>query len=175
MAGGARLFILDANVLIDYCAADRALLRKISVYLAPISVPYPVFEEVDLLTEGMCSPLKIELVEYTSTELEAVSLRCGSLSLQDRLCFELSQLRRGTCITNDKPLRRHCNEEGVPLLWGLQPLLQLVQIRQLSVRAATKAAEKMKGENPFLTQDLLDAFLIQLDAIDKSRKSRSSR
>lgn len=123
----------------------------------------------------MCSRLKVALIEYTSSELEAVTLRCGILSLQDRLCFELAQVRRGTCVTNDKHLRRHCDSQGVPLLWGLQPLLQLVQIGQLSVRAATKASEKMKAENPLLTQDLIDAFLIQLDAIDKSRKSRSSR
>ncbi len=172
MPEGARLLIFDANVLIDYCEADRTLLRQVSIYLAPILTPYPVLEEVDPLTERMCSPLKIQLVEYASSELEAVTLRCGTLSLQDRLCFELAQVKQGTCVTNDKHLRRHCASEGVPLLWGLQPLLELVRIGQLSVRAATKAAEKMKAKNPFLTQDLIDAFFTQLHAINKTRKAR---
>jgi rRNA-processing protein FCF1 len=170
MADGSRFLIFDANALIDYCNTDRALLRKVSVCIAPICIPYPVLEEADQLTEKMCPSLKIEVVDYTLGELETVTQRCGSLSFQDRLCLELAQSRQGTCVTNDKPLRRHCDSEKISLLWGLQPLLILVRLGQLSVRAATHVAEKMQAGNHFLTQDLIDNFQIQLAEISRTRK-----
>lgn len=51
------LLIMDANVLIDLCEADRTLIRLISQHVGPIHVPLPVLQEVDQIDEAQCADL----------------------------------------------------------------------------------------------------------------------
>ena len=66
-AGGGAL-LMDANVLIDLCDADRTLLRLVSAHVGPVHVPLPILmEEVATLAEADWSGLGLRPVEPTLT------------------------------------------------------------------------------------------------------------
>lgn len=82
------LLIMDANVLIDLCEADRTLIRLISQHVGPIHVPLPVLQEVDQIDEAQCADLGILLVEPSlQTAIDAATHRRAGLSFNDHLCL----------------------------------------------------------------------------------------
>jgi len=107
--------ILDANILIDYCQCDRSIIKLICYYVGEIYLAAPILNEINQIDEGDCLELGIKLVE---PELEQVMLAAGGkgpLSFQDNLCLILAKENGWTCVTNDKPLRKKCQNEGVTL------------------------------------------------------------
>ena len=57
----------------------------------------------------------------------AATEKRGPLSFQDNLSLILAKEHGWTCVTNDKPLRRECESEGVTLIWELELLCILVE------------------------------------------------
>lgn len=55
--------ILDANVQIDYCAADPSVLALIFEHIGRVQVPTVLLAEVDDLDESECDRLSLQLVE----------------------------------------------------------------------------------------------------------------
>jgi len=55
--------ILDANVLIDYCATERSILTLISRHVGQIHVPVELLEEVKALDESECDRLGLHVFE----------------------------------------------------------------------------------------------------------------
>ena len=156
--------VLDANVLIDYWHGNRILLSRISIHVAPICIPSPVLEEVEQLTPRLCKQLKIEVVEPSLTQLMAAAQQRGGLSLEDRLCLLLAKERRAACGTNDRRMRRECEVEGIPVLWGLEPLIQLVTDGHVTAKSARIVVERMRIANPrFITQKIVDDFSAKID------------
>ena len=155
------LLILDANVLIDYCEADRHLLRLISIHLAPISLPITILSEVDGLSREDCAELGLELVDPPLAQLTAVAQRRGGgLSLNDRLCLVLAKERQGACVTNDGRLRAECRTENVPVIWGPEPLVQLVRDGPLTPERAVRAVSQMQRANPrYITVGIVEGFI----------------
>ena len=94
--------ILDANVLIDFCDADRTVFRLISESVGRIHVPTPILrEEVAQLSVDDCPDLGISPVEpLLETALLAAPRRSG-VSFYDHLCLLLARDSGWTCVTND--------------------------------------------------------------------------
>ena len=98
--------ILDANVLIDYCATDRSILTLISRHVGQIHVPVELLEEVKALDESECDRLGLHVFEPELEQLAAAGKRRPGLSYYDHLCLLVAKQGGWTCVTNDGKLRR---------------------------------------------------------------------
>jgi predicted nucleic acid-binding protein len=168
---GGRFLILDANVLIDYCAADRWVLTLISQHVDRIAVPPALLDEVDDLDESECDRLSLAVVEVSLELLTNAGKRRSGLSYNDHLCLLVAKEGGWTCVTNDGRLRRECGAEKVPVLWGLEPLIDLIEGGHLTVTQAHEVATRIHESNPlFITKDIVTRFLARARAAAK--KSR---
>ncbi len=66
----------------------------------------------------------------------------GGLSFCDRVCLFYAQENKGTLYTNDRALLNAAIADGIDAHWGLQILVDLVEVGMLT---STKALEKAKG------------------------------
>ena len=141
--------IVDANILIDYFKCDKTIIKLIFAYVGPIHLATPVLSEVNEISENDCLELGITLVE---PELDQVMLATtesrGPLSFQDHLCLILARDHGWTCVTNDKPLRRECEGEGVPLIWGVELICNLVEAGGLPASHAKDIILCIHRNNP---------------------------
>lgn len=168
-----QLLVLDANVLIDYCAADRSVLSLISVHVGHIHVPSVLLEEVDDLDESECERLGLSVMEPPLAMLAAAATRRPGLSYQDHLCLLAAKQEGWICVTNDGRLRRECAAEGVAVLWGLEPMIDLVAVGQLEAAEAKRLAASIRVANPhFVTEGVVAAFGVKVDAAVRTRKRR---
>lgn len=113
---GRRELIMDANTLTDYLQTDSTILKLISTYIGPVTIPSPIFDEVKLLTESDCVNLGLRVIEPSLEQVvfEAVSKR-GRLSFPDHLCLIIARATEWiSCVTDDVALRNSCVNEGVP-------------------------------------------------------------
>jgi predicted nucleic acid-binding protein len=173
MAGAQSAFlILDANVLIDYCAADRSVLTLISEHVGRVQVPTVLLEEVEDLDESECDRLSLQLVEPSLELLTGAGRRRIGLSFYDHLCLLAAKDGGWTCVTNDGRLRRECAAERVPVLWGLEPMIDLVATGHMTSAQAREIAERIHLANPlFITMAIVDRFTARLKSSrDKPRR-----
>lgn len=152
--------ILDANILIDFCNCDRTIVKLICTYVGQIYLATPVLNEINQINEGDCLELGIILVEPELDQVMLASIKKGPLSFQDNLCLILAKERGWTCVTNDKPLRKTCKIEGVPLIWGIELICILVESCGLPVEHARGIILKIQKDNPKYISDriVLKAF-----------------
>lgn len=159
MSKPRRLLVVDANVLIDYASSDLSILGLAGEFVGTIHVPRPVLEEVEQLGETDCARLGIRLVEASVEQLLEAGAGQGRLSFSDRLCLVLARDRSWICVTNDRALRRACTDLSIPVLWGLELMLELVSLRRLTVKAALDIAVAIHRSNPrHITAEILDRF-----------------
>lgn len=163
------LFVLDASVLIDYCAVDRSILTLISEEIAEVRVPTPILDEVEDLSESDCDSLGVKVVVPTNEQLLTASARRAGLSFEDHLCVVMAKDGGWTCVTSDRRLRRECEADGIAVLWGLEPLAQLAERDALSDAEAEEIAEQIQGINPFITEEILESFRERL-RLQRSKK-----
>ncbi len=103
------LLIMDANVLIDLCEADRTVIRLISDHVGQVHVPLPVLrEEIDQIDEAEYADLGIVPVDPPLQTATEAAVRRAGLSFHDHLCLLLARDNGWTCVTNDGRLRREC-------------------------------------------------------------------
>lgn len=150
------LLILDANILIDFCQCDRVILKLVCRYVGQIYLATPVLNEVNQINEGDCLELGIKLVE---PELEHVLLAAGNkgpLSFQDNLCLILAKENGWACVTNDKPLRKRCKDQGITIIWGVELICILVEAGGLPADDASDIILKMQEINPkYITANIV--------------------
>jgi len=159
------LLILDANVLIDYCGADRSILTLISDRVGRIHVPSVLLEEVDDLDESECDRLSLLLIEPSLELLTGAGKRRPGLSYYDHLCLLAAKEASWTCVTNDGRLRRECGVEGVGVLWGLEPMVDLVAGGHMTAPQAREVAERIHQANPlFITTEIVKRFVTRVNA-----------
>jgi len=171
MAGGA-LFVLDANVLIDYCAADRSVLTLASRHIGPIHVPSILLDEVDGLDESECERLRLVVIEPETSLLVTAGRRRPGLSYYDHVCLLSARAAGWTCVTNDGRLRRECMAEQVPVWWGLELMVPLVAERHLTIPAATNVAHAIHSANPlYITDEILHRFEARIARVSGHRKT----
>lgn len=169
--------IVDANVLIDLCEADRTVIRLISEHVGQVHVPLPVLrEEVGQVDEAEYADLGIVPVEPTlETAMDAAARRAG-LSFHDHLCLLLARDNGWTCVTNDGRLRRECMAEKIPVLWGLETVALLVEGGVLTANAAEEIARAIQRANPrFITDEVIKRFLERIGLASKKRSRRGKK
>ena len=167
------LLILDANVLIDYCSAERAILTLVSEHVGRIHVPTLLLEEVQALDASECDRLRLHVFEPEMEMVSAAGKRRPGLSFCDHLCLLLARQEAWTCVTNDGTLRRECGVDGVPVLWGLEPMIALVEMGQITGDEAKKVARAIQAENPFyITDKVIKAFEEKIETAARRRRRR---
>ena len=152
-------FIADANVLIDYAKTTPDILGLVAKHVGPVYVAADVLEEVDQLDMARCLAIGLKVVDGTLAQLTEASQRGGPLSFEDKLCLVLARDNGWSCLSNDGPLREACKAQGVPVVWGLEIMLALVEGQHLIAEEAIKVAHAIHAVNPmFITVKVLAAF-----------------
>jgi len=83
----------------------------------------------------------------------------GRLSFQDRICLLVAKEGGFTCVSNDRRLRMSCEAEGVPVLWGLELLVELVAARAIPAEAARDIAARIVSANRRMDPNVYARFL----------------
>jgi len=154
-----RLLVVDANVLIDYAMADTSILSLASRFVGTIHVPRSILEEVSQLAETDCDRLGLRIVEASLDQIQEAVRGSGRLSFNDRVCLILARDSGWTCLTNDRALRKACDGMAVPVLWGLELMLELIAAGHLVPETALHVARVIQAANPrHITAEILDRF-----------------
>lgn len=168
---GTRLLLVDANVLIDYVKSELSILGIAARHLGDVYVLSTVLDEVDGLEEDECARLGIRIYEPELAHLVVAAQQRGALSTEDHLCLILAREQGWTCVTNDGALRKACQQEHVPVLWGLEIMLELMRIGQLSAADAITVADAIHRTNPFhITEAIVARFEERVRALSPSKK-----
>ena len=159
-----RFMIMDACVLIDFILAAPALFKLISKHVGPLPVVSVVFEEVTQIESTQhLADLGLILIEPEIVDaFEAERLK-GKTSFQDNLCYLTAKRHSLICVTNDKKLRNQCKEDNIPILWGLQLILELHKANGLPANDALEMVKQMHKNNPrHITTKILKDFKSKL-------------
>jgi|GEM_PF-259376 rRNA-processing protein FCF1 len=149
--------ILDANVLIDFVKCDDTIIKLICKHVGQIFLATPIFDEIKEIDESDCIELGIKLVEPELEQVMLASEKEGPLSFQDKLCLILAKKEGWTCVTNDVPLRKRCESEGVPLIWGIELICILVESGGLPIEHAKEIILDIKKLNPkYITDKIVE-------------------
>lgn len=157
--------ILDACVLIDYIKTDRFILELVGKQLGRVHVVSSVVDEVlDISSPQELTELGIEIVEPEMADAFTAAAAQGALSFADHLCLLTAKRNRFTCVTNDSSLRKTCERESVPTLWGLELLALLAEAQAMSGRDAYQVALAIQAINPrFITSKILKRLAKRLN------------
>lgn len=173
---GPGVFIVDANVLIDYVEVDASVLGLIADHLGPVHVPRRILQEVkrQRLDDTDCDALGLMVITEEYRELTAAAAMQGPLSFQDHLVLVMAKGRGWTAITNDGGLRKALEREQVPTRWGLEMMVELVQSGGMTRDQALKTAERIVAANRRYTAAVLTEFRKKISekVISKSAKRR---
>ncbi len=155
--------VIDANVLVDYQAADLAILELVNRHVGTVHILTTMLEEVEGLDESDCERLGFRVVEPTFVQVVEAASQTGRLSFQDRTCLVVCRDRGWTCVSNDRALRRACEADGIGVIWGLELMLELVRHGDLLANDASEAAERIHLANPvYVNSAILAAFRAKL-------------
>lgn len=139
-ANPIQFMIMDACVLIDYMNGEPDLFKLISSHIGPIYVATPILEELEDL--GLI-PIEPEIGDvFTANEMD------GQTSFQDNICFLTAKRQSFTCVSNDTNLRRQCTDSSVPILWGLELILDLTKAGGILKKEASRIAGDIQKSNP---------------------------
>ena len=166
-------YIIDANALIDYCDSDLQMLSLLSEKLGPVHIARSTFDKVQQLTKTVAKKNRLLIKTPDSETIIAASTVRGSLAYDDRETLLLAKSHGWICITNDKPLRRECEKEGVAVLWGLEPMKILVEHGKVSASKAISVAKTIQTANPgFISDDIVDSFEKQVKKIQTKKRRK---
>ena len=156
--------IMDACVLIDYINGEPDLFKLVSSHIGPIFVVPPILEEVDSIESieeledlGLL-PIEPEIEDvFTAEEMD------GQTSFQDNICFLTAKRQSFICVSNDTNLRRQCTNADVPILWGLELILDLTKAGGILKKEASRIARDIQKSNPrHITARILSDFEAKL-------------
>jgi len=164
-------YVVDANVLIDYCDSDLRMLSLFSQHIGTTYIARSTFEKVNQLTVAAARRHNLRIETPDPEIIMAASARRGSLAYDDHETLMLAKRHGWICITNDKPLRRECETEGVVCLWGLEPMKALVEHGIVSVSKVLTVAKMIQSVNPgFISDTIMDRFEEQVREIQEGLK-----
>lgn len=163
-----KLLIIDACVLIDYLRSDQTLPLLISRYVGKIHIVSTVLEEIEQIkTVEELEQHGIVLVEPELEDLFVANSLGGKTSFQDNVCLLTAKRNGFTCITNDKCLRNQCKKMSVPLLWGLQLIIDLCRKGGISSASAIQIGETIRNNNSkHITRKLIEKFKEKINNIE---------
>ena len=155
--------VIDANVLVDYQAADLAILALVNRHVGVVHILTTMLAEVEGFDESDCERLGFRVVEPTFAQVAEAAAPAGRLSFQDRTCLLVCRDHGWTCVSNDRALRKACESDGIEVVWGLELMLELVRHGHLPAEHASEAAERIHLANPvFVSSAILAAFRMKL-------------
>jgi len=157
--------ISDANVLIDYAKSDPNVLGLINKHISKLYVPSPVLSEVDQLNKSDIAKLGIEIIEPSLAQLiEAAQIRQDkpSVSGEDAICFVIARDNNWACLTNDKALRKYCEDGKVTCIWGIGIMRHLVKAGKLTPQKAFDIAQDIQSKNKYIAPAVIKRFQKQL-------------
>jgi rRNA-processing protein FCF1 len=167
------ILLMDANVLIDYQESDFSVLGLVNKYIGKVHVLTTIIEEVDGLDTVDCERLGLKVIEPTLNQLTRAATKRGQLSFRDHLCLIVASDLDFVCVTNDKPLRRACTEEGVSVLWGLEIMTALVRANAMCASDAIQIAESIHLSNPLhIPRKLVNRFGRSVTDVERKRSGR---
>jgi predicted nucleic acid-binding protein len=165
-------FVIDANVLIDYADSDPTILTLFSKHIGTIHIIPDVLEKVEQLNKKECCRLGLVIAEPTLEQYLEAGKKIPGLAFDDTLCLILARDHHWTLISNDKALRSTCKNANIPLLWGLELMLLLVEKNFLSGSHALHTATIIQSSNPqFVHQQILESFSNKIDKLKMGKKS----
>jgi rRNA-processing protein FCF1 len=148
-ANPTQFMIMDACVLIDYMNGEPDLFKLISSHIGPIYVATPILEEVDSINSiDELEDLGLIPIEPEIEDVFTADVMDGQTSFQDNICFLTARRQGFTCVSNDKNLRRQCTNASIPILWGLELILDLTKAGGLLKKEASKIARDIQKSNP---------------------------
>jgi len=154
-----RIVICDANILIDYAMADKKIIGLATKHLYEIGVPLPVWGEVKDLSDEDAKNLGLHIVEPSLAQTyEAANMFGGGLSDEDNMCFVMARDEKAICATNEKPLRKKCENNKIDVLWGLEIMVELCEKGKLTINTAEKIAKRISQENITITTEIVNRF-----------------
>lgn len=157
--------ITDANVLIDYLATDKKILKLIAGLFKEAFIPKDVLDEVEQTTAKQITACGFTVyIPEPETYYRAANTENG-LSFEDNICIIDSKSNGWGIVTNDTRMRSKCEEEGVELFWGLQLMVKLVEKGRLTKEAAISAGEKITESNARITDKNLKEFISKINAV----------
>lgn len=157
------VLLSDANVLIDYRDSDITILSMVVTHIGPIHVVREVVDEVDDLSLARCRALGLTVIDVEPSTLLELAALPRRLSRRDRLSFCVSRENDWVCVTNDRPLRRVCEEHGVRVRWGLELMLALHAAEALTAGRARAVARRIHENNPHhVSEAILERFAARL-------------
>jgi rRNA-processing protein FCF1 len=159
---------MDANVLIDYRDSDLSIFGLVNRHVGEVHILTTILNEVDGLDQTDCEQLGLKVIEPELAQLVRAAAGRGQLSFRDRLCLIVSHDKGFVCVTNDKALRKACEEENVTVLWGLEMMTALVRIRAMQTVDAIRTAETIHSNNKLhISRKLVDQFAQIVTDIEK--------
>ncbi len=155
---------LDADVCIDYCTVEKALLPLLSRHIAPVVILLPalVKELSRHIALAECPSLEVMALEPTLEQVIEAGRERGSLSFYDRLNLMVAKSSGGALVTNDRRLRREAETEGIPLLWGLECLGLLGRGGHLPMERVGDLAAAIGAFNSRITPEIIARFRVSL-------------
>jgi rRNA-processing protein FCF1 len=154
-----RAYIIDANALIDYCDADLQILSLLSQKIGTVYIARSTFDKVEQLsiTQAKKNHLLIKVPDVET--IAAAAADRGSLAPDDKETLLLAKRNGWICITNDKPLRKECEDDGVACLWGLEPMKILVEQGEVLPSNAISVAKIIQSANPgYISDNIVNRF-----------------
>ena len=173
MSKNPNILLMDANVLIDYQNSDFSVLGLVNKHVGEVLVLTTIIKEVGGLDFTDCERLGLKVIEPDLIQLKRAATKRGQLSFRDHLCLLVASESGFVCVTNDKPLRKACIEEGVAILWGLEIMTALVQGHEMRAVDAIQTAEKIHNSNPLhISRKLVEQFKKIVTDIEKKHSGK---
>ena len=159
-----QLMIMDACVLIDYINGEPDLFKLISSRIGPIYVATPILEEVDSIKSiEELEDLGLLPIEPEIEDVFKAEKMDGQTSFQDNICFLTAKRQSFTCVSNDTNLRRQCTNASIPILWGLELILNLTKAGGILKKDASRIARDIQTSNPrHITARIMSDFEAKL-------------
>ncbi|MGI6295443.1 MAG: PIN domain-containing protein [Armatimonadota bacterium] len=159
-AAPRKSMIIDACVLIDFIKAERAMLELVAKHIGSLHVIGPVVAEVrEIDDEIELVNLGLIILEPDIQDAFTAAERPSPLSFVDWLCLLTAKRYSLICVTNDKNLRKFCEQEGIPLLWGLELVTELHKIGGITSEEAEDFIHTVRELNPkHITDDIVSLF-----------------
>ena len=142
------VLVADANVIIDYKLSDPTILRLASEHIAVLKVPTPVAANVWGWMEADYKQFGMQLVKPTDEQAAEAMAMPETLVYDDWCCYIIARDNKWGCLTNDKRLRRECKRSSISIMWGLDVLVELARVKQLSRQATRVAALALQKNSP---------------------------
>lgn len=157
------LLIADANILIDYYLADPELISMLCKEFK-VKISKVVMGEIEQFTYAEAIDFGIEIME-TDDSIRLNLPELNRLSFQDKSCIVLTQKLNGSCLTNDKNLKKYLEKEGFKTFWGLEMILLLVSKNYLDKARAALIADKIFENNFWYKDDVKNTFRDKLQGM----------